>query len=334
MAILRLFASRRFWRRLLVTPLFGIAVGLPALWLWLCPGGLPLVGSPRDYFLARRGTTTTVAGNPLELRRYGGTVREVRLEADSGLVVDLSVRRPAQRPNRGLPLVLLVGGYRTGRNAVHLVGNGDDMVLAAIDYPLPGSRKLKGFKAVAALPRIRRALYDTPPSLMVALDYLLTLPEVDPSRVELVGVSMGAPLVCAAGALDTRFARVWAVQGGGDAYKLFYHSLEKKIPATLPRHVAARIIDRLVRTISPEFWVAEISPRPFVLVTAVDDERIPKVCADIVFDHAQSPKKRLDLPGVHIKPGDRQMVDLLFDTLRDHMHEDNPPEAALDPDEE
>lgn len=318
--VVRAFLSRR---RFLVKAILAffclIGGGFLGLWVWVCPNGLPLFGEPRRYFEARRGSEPATS----QVRRLDAlgedTVRHVRLSVDSGLVVDLAVRVPAERPQRGLPLVLLVGGYRTGRNAVSLVGEGRGMVLAAIDYPLPDARRLKGWRAVAALPRIRGAIYDTPPAMMVALDYLLSLPEVDPARVELVGVSMGAPLVCVAGALDARFTRVWAVQGGGNATVLFDHLLQKKIPTATPRFLAARTIDRLLRTISPEFWVAEISPRPFVLVTARDDERIPKACADVLFERAGMPRARIDLPGAHIKAGDREMIDLLFDTMQAHI---------------
>lgn len=313
-----LFRRRRLIVKGLLVLLCLAGMGILGLWVWVCPGGLPLFGDPRGYLETRRGTA---ADSRVErvFEQDNDQISHVQLNADSGLVVNLAVRLPPERPVQGLPLVLLVGGYRTGRDAVGLVGDGRGMVLAAIDYPLPGARRLKGMRAVAALPRIRRAIYDTPPALSVALDYLLALPEVDPSRVELVGVSMGAPLVCVAGAIDPRFTRVWAVQGGGNAYVLFDHLLQKKIPRAAPRYLAACTIDRLLRTISPEFWVAEISPRPFVLVTAADDERIPKVCADLLYERAGEPRTRIDLPGEHIQPGDRAMIDQLFAIMQQHM---------------
>ncbi|CAM2005659.1 alpha/beta hydrolase family protein [Acanthopleuribacter pedis] len=321
-----LLKSRRFWKWFLLAPLCLTVLGFLGLWAWLTPRGLPLFGEPRDYFMERKGTVAAAPAVKSIVEEGRAPVSHVRLASDSGLVVDLAVRRPEHRPQQGLPLVLLVGGYRTGKNAVHLAADGNGMVLAAIDYPLPGARTLKGFRAVAALPQIRGAIYDTPPALMLALDYLITLPEVDPARIELVGVSMGAPLVCVAGALDARFTRVWAVQGGGDPFALFYHLLERKIPSAPPRYLAARIIERLLLTISPERWVAEISPRPFVLVTAADDERIPKSCADLVFDSAREPRKRIDLPGEHIQPEHGEMIDRLFQMLRDHMEPPPSPE--------
>ena len=57
------------------------------------------------------------------------------------------------------------------------------------------------------MPAIRGAIFDTPPALMLAADYLLGQPDADPRRLEVVGVSLGAPFAILAGALG-RFAYV------------------------------------------------------------------------------------------------------------------------------
>ena len=53
------------------------------------------------------------------------------MTASTGLVVDLRVVRPADIAGR-LPLVVLLGGHRTGRDAVDVVGYPGAMVVAAL----------------------------------------------------------------------------------------------------------------------------------------------------------------------------------------------------------
>jgi dienelactone hydrolase len=97
-------------------------------------------------------------------------------------------------------------------------------------YPYDGDVRVKGLAVVPAVPRIRQALLDTPAAVFLAIDYLLTRPDVDPARVELVGASFGTPFATVAGALDPRVTRVWSVHGAGEPYTLMSHNLRKSVP--------------------------------------------------------------------------------------------------------
>jgi len=112
--------------------------------------------------------------------------------------VELVVRRAIADTGRLLPLAIILGGPYTGREAARLVGDTRGVVVAAISYPFTGDPRPEAATLLREIPRIRAAFLDTPPAIMLALDYLLRLPDVDASLVEVIGVSLGAPFVDAA----------------------------------------------------------------------------------------------------------------------------------------
>jgi dienelactone hydrolase len=134
---------------------------------------------------------------------------------------------------------------------------------------------------------------------MLAIDWLLAQPDVDPKRVELVGVSLGAPFACITGALDGRATRVWSLHGGGDPYALIDHNLRTRVRSAPARHLISCIACLFgnYRRLAPERWVGRIAPRPLVLVNAYDDERIPRACVDVLWNAARDPKEQIWIEG-------------------------------------
>ncbi|MFN0100266.1 MAG: hypothetical protein ACKVS7_16500, partial [Gemmatimonadaceae bacterium] len=50
-----------------------------------------------------------------------------------------------------------------------------------------------------------------------------------------------------------------------------------------------------------------VAPRPVVMLSATDDERIPRESVDALWDAMQAPRERVWLPGKHMQ-GDRPDV--------------------------
>lgn len=278
-----------------------------------------LTRDPEARFRARRGAVATVvAGTP---RADGASQRrDVRVVSTSGLAVDMAIRRPLstdETQTSRRPLLVLLGGHVTGREAIELVRETRGNVVAALSYPFEGSAKIKGWRVVAAAPRIRRALFDTPPAVMLALDYLIEQPYVDPARVEIVGVSLGAPFACIAGALDTRFTRVWSIHGAGDLRRLLDHNLERKIGFRPARALVSRLAYVAIGgdALAPEHWVARVAPREIVFVNAESDERLPRACVEVLHAAAREPREILWRPGLHVEPKRADIVQELVDIV-------------------
>jgi len=307
--------ARRFVRSLGVGVLL-LAVAILALGAWCSR-------DPSPGFEARRGTLTEIEQQS-ERTDGGHRVRDLRLVSTSGLVVELAVKGPSDPGPVLRPLIVLLGGHRTGRRAVDLIPDTRGVWVAALDYPYAGDPKTKGLALVAKIPEIRRAVADTPPAVLLALDYLSAYETVDPGRIELVGVSLGAPFACIAGALEPRFHRVWSIHGGGDLWSLIEFGLRRRHPFAPARYAIATATHALAfgDSLAPERWVGRIAPRELVLINARDDERIPRACVDVVRAAAGEPTEQIWLAGGHVHPKEEEVVRELVDRVLDRVVRD------------
>jgi hypothetical protein len=268
-----------------------------------------LLADPEPGMLARRGTLASVEEQ--WTRSAGGyRTQGLRLESTSGLAFEMALKRPLQDPHARRPLVVLLGGHRTGRDAVELVEDTGGTVLAALSYPYDGNHGVKGLAVLAAAPAIRRAVLDTPPAAMLALDWLLVQPFVDPARVELVGVSLGAPFAVIAGALDPRFGRVWSIHGAGEPARLIEHNLVRRLPFAPLRGLVVRAAAAAgcLPRLAPERWVARIAPRPFVMINGSDDDKLPPECVGALWAASRPPAELSWVEGGHVRPKKEELV--------------------------
>lgn len=274
-----------------------------------------LLRDPEPVFDARRGTLVSV---DTAATVPDSTAREqvVTLQSSTGLTVRLAVRTPHERVDSAAagavvkrPLFVVLGGHQRGMRAGALVGDPRGTIFASLEYPYEGDHKAKGLAVVAQVPAIRRAFYDTPPAVSLALDHLLARPDVDPTRVELVGASFGAPFATIAAARDPRVSRLWIAHGGGKPFRMIDQGLKRDIPIAPLRWPVAGLATLLASgpRFAPERWIARVAPRPVVMLSATDDERIPRESVDALWDAMQAPRERVWLPGKHMQ-GDRPDV--------------------------
>jgi len=302
-------------RRIVVRTAQALAAGAVLLLFF----GLYISRDPESYFHERHGR---LVQSELQDEQDDGNheVQSLRLTSSSGLAVDMKIKRRSGPEGTPRPIVLLIGGQRTGRNAVDLIDDAGGIVVAAISYPYEGDRKPRGLGVLTSLPGIRRALRDTPPALMLALDYLLEQDYADATRVEVVGVSLGSPMAAIVGAVDPRFTRVWSVHGGADPARMLDQKLRDEIPSALFRVPAAGLLGFLVNPMAPEKYVGRISPRHFMQVNGLEDTTIPAECIAELFAAARSPKEQIWIPGGHIAPNREAelmaLIDLILERIR------------------
>lgn len=279
-----------------------------------------LLRDPMPYFRDRRSSLRAVV--PMADTSEGEfTSESMRLVARSGLAVEITVRAPSRNATQKLPLVVILGGHFTGRDAARLIGDVPGVVVAAMSYPFTGDPRPSAATFLREIPKIRQAFLDTPPAVMLALDYLLSRPDVDRSHVEAVGVSLGAPFICVAGALDKRFTRVWALHGSGGSYSLLESNMRRTIKSSALRVPAAVIANTIISgpRLDPVKWVSKISPRPFMMVNALDDERLPRSGVDALYAAARQPKELIWMSGAHIHADQetvRRLVGIVMDRVR------------------
>ncbi len=279
-----------------------------------------LLRDPEPVFARRTGPLTAVEPGPI-VRDGAMQDQVVRLTSSAGLRVTMAIRRPAPEADSSMIVrrqtFLVLGGQERGRGAAALVGDTRGTVFASLDYPYDGDPSVKGLKVIAQVPAIRRAFYDTPPAITLALDYLLARADVDPARIELVGASFGAPFATIAAARDTRVRRLWIAHGGGLPFALIDTGLVRDIPIAPLRWPVSALANLLASgpRLAPEHWVGRVSPRPVVMLNARDDERIPRRSVDALWAATHEPREQVWLPGRHMQ-GDRpDVLRMLIDSV-------------------
>lgn len=93
------------------------------------------------------------------------------------------------------PTIIVLGGHRTGQDAVDLFGDVGGRAVVGIDYPYDGPDKVRGLSnTIRTIPLARQAFLDTVPATSLVIDWLLDQPWVDPENLILIGGSLGHPL--------------------------------------------------------------------------------------------------------------------------------------------
>ena len=268
------------------------------------------------YFLDRKSDLASVVETVLETGPDWDVVH-LLLADEKGIEVEAHLRVPHAPDTRRRALVIL-GGVGTGKRTVDYLGDTGDWLVMALDYPYRGPRSgLSRGEFLAALPAIRRAVLDTVPASMLAVDYLERRGDVDPNRIVLAGGSFGALFTPALAAADERISAVAIFFGAGDLHALIDANLELWWPL---KPVASWLGWIIVSPLEPLKYAHRISPRPIFMLNGTGDEAIPEASAWALHDRAGEPKTVVWLPVGHVNIRSpefhRQVLDEFVSWLR------------------
>jgi fermentation-respiration switch protein FrsA (DUF1100 family) len=275
---------------------------------------------PVPGFAARRGEVASVTRDEATVEE-GHRIEAVTVRSTSGVTVPMLVKRPLA--DSAAPLVLILGGHATGRDAARLIPDTRGRVVVALSYPYTGPHRMKGLEILKWAPDIRQALHDTPPAIQLALDWLLQQPWVNAREVHGVGASLGTPFMTVAAALDPRITHVWSVHGAGRTRDLLAHNAQESMPA-LFAPLAGTLADVIVGGpyLTPEKWVQRVAPRPYTMLNATEDERLPRPAIEALYAAASEPKAIVWFPGKHVQPNRPEIVRELVTTVLTRMEKD------------
>ncbi len=256
-----------------------------------------------------------------------GLHQTLRLRASTGLTVEVRTLRPHTAPSEKLPVILVVGGLRTGKDAVDLVADLDDVACAAIDYPYRGPSELEGLRQIAsAAPAIRRGFLDTPSALSLTLHWLLEQDWVDPDRIELLGASLGVPFAAVAGATDERFSRLWLIHGGADNQSWVEHAGRDEIESDWLRSIAtwAALFISYGNSFDTAERMRDFAPRPLIIIAASDDDFVPKESQAPFIEIARDDNVELIwTEGLHITRRRPEVLTQLFEIVFSRVREES-----------
>lgn len=264
--------------------------------------------APEDFY-RQKGELEAV-----ELEPEGGdsaySAYRITLSSTAGYRLRGHIRIP--RSEGRWPVILVLGGVRTGRMAAELITPPQPHVILGLDYPWDGPTELSWWEFLLRVLAVRRAMLLTPSAVMLALDYLETRGDVIPERIVLAGASFGAQLATVAGALDQRPVAVLSVYGGGDYGQLLRGNLQVR-PMWL-RGVVAETGAWLIAPLEPLRYAADIAPRPLLIINGRLDDRVPVSCVQALYDAARPPKRLIWLDEGHISSRDEALLERVLQT--------------------
>lgn len=130
--------------------------------------------------------------------------------------------------------------------------------------------------------------------LSAAVDVLAARPDVDPERIGALGFSMGAATTVMTAARDRRIKAVASDSGWADVFHWLRPSRLGRWKLRLEELRAGISLDSL----RPERVVAQLAPRPLLLVHGTADDVVPCSDATSLFAAARDPKELWLLDGV------------------------------------
>ena len=263
-----------------------------------------------DYqskFIDRKGRLVLITERPIE-GDDGYAWFDFHLENDKNLQVDGTIKIPASG-REPYPVLLMLGGLRTGKQVIDYIRDTRDVILIALDYPYTGEKGAQTvWEFLPKVPAMREAVLNTVPAAMLTIDYLRQRPDTDSGRLVLVGGSIGALFAPALAAADPRIEAVAILFGAGDLQNLIYVNTELPRPAAA---LAAWLGAPLVSPVEPLKYIDRISPRPVLMINGTGDPRMPLEGCLALHEKAKPPKKIHWVDSGHLHVRSREFHRLL-----------------------
>ncbi|MEL7184996.1 MAG: prolyl oligopeptidase family serine peptidase [Pseudomonadota bacterium] len=278
-------------------------------------------GRSRDAWFGERQGQIADVDTELSVTPFDQLSQSVRLTSSSGLEVSMRVVRNADT-NEPRPVIVVLGGHRTGRDAVDLFGDVGDRAVVGVDYPYNGPEKVKGFlQTVTTIPAARQAFLDTVPAIQLTLDWLVEQTWVDTENIILIGASLGAPFASAVAHRDTRISSLILVHAAADNRLWAEVQVARRVDTEALHYPVGTIVYWLAY--GPIFdtseHIAKVAPRPVLIIAARDDERTPADQAQLLFDAAGEPRRLRYTDGKHVQPNRPGVVAELLQIANEEM---------------
>ncbi len=231
-----------------------------------------------------------------------------------------------------VPCVIFLHGIGQNKGFIHEIGGPfteKGFAMASFDQLMQGERKIpKGTRfrglreAISFYQRPRETVNDA----RRLIDYLETHPDIDASRIYLVGASYGAVTGCILTSLEKRVKASLLVVGGGNL-KLMLDAPIVKANAPKWLHVLAKMtLPSLLSVGDPIYYAKNTSPTPLLFLNGDQDTVVPPPAAKALFEAAGEPKEirwyPIDHPGLREQDG-IEIIRILDEGLAWLIEKDN-----------
>jgi dienelactone hydrolase len=143
----------------------------------------------------------------------------------------------------------------------------------------------------AMIATMRQAVLD----VRRAGDWLARRPDVEPSRIGLVGISLGAVIGSLTAGVDDRFGRSVFLIGGGDLPAIVMNGSKETAAAKERLEKEGLTVEKLRalwKDVEPITFASRVRPQEILLINAETDEVIPRECTERLQAAMGSPEIR------------------------------------------
>ncbi len=303
---------------------FVTLVGVTSAWLAWQLMRDPLAALPRTSSSLRIISEEQIGhARSSDIRQY----RKLELASTEGERIQITVSLPAHMPARPMPVLILLGGLRTGQNNVRYVSQPGDNVIIGYEYPI--EKRIKRSSAIiwnaAAL---RRAVLQVPGQVVAVTRWARSQPWADSKRISVLGFSLGALYLPAVHRLarDQHLPLGPAIMayGGADIAGLLSHRL-KEIPQW-SRNLIAALAAAVLKPIEPALHLPHLRGE-FLLISGANDSLVPETSVHLMQQLTPRPKTVMRLEGGHIDGRESELAQRIVAISQDWLLQ----RGAIDP---
>lgn len=230
----------------------------------------------------------------------------VSLISNKGDTIKCKMRQPIVRTTK-YPLAFLIVGIETGKNVVDMITGYDNVIVFGMDYPFTNEMNFSGWKSISTLFELRKLGFRTIPQIYICLDWLSSLPCVDTNDITVIAVSFGVFTAIPAAVRDRRVDRLVVVQGGGELQTVFKANAER-LGFSMPAWLAGWFGSIVLAPFEPNNYIAELSPRPLLVVSGESDILFPQSSVQSLFYNAREPKEWITHHSIHVAPDEEKLI--------------------------
>lgn len=212
-------------------------------------------------------------------------------------------REPRGKSPAALVLHILDGRFLVARTVCrHLARKGTPALLVMM--PFYGPRRPAGRSLADYYKEDPRRILDSMRATVIecrrAACWLQKRPEVDPDKIGVVGVSLGAIAAGLLAGVDPRFTRNVLVLGGGDPVSILWHAPETARVRDTIRELGftREQIQELARDVDAIHFAKRVDPKTVLMINASADRTVPRDCTERLWEAMGKPKIQW-LPGGH-----------------------------------
>jgi len=291
----------RFFRYLLVYPLFAVVVcaSLTALWL-----------NTRDPLSSLPPPRHDLSASPIEpVVMNGRRLEHLILSAGPLGDIGIFVNLPDPLPEKKIPVLIVLGGLGTGENNIRMIDNPGDNAIIGYDWPIPVPVP-QGRDLIHALPDLYHRAMIIPGQVASAMGWLMAQPWADEKRLSVLGYSLGAlaaPAIENIAQHDGHHAGWTIIAYGGAPLGALFAANPHMKPAWL-RAVMGPVIDLLLHPLEPTVNLPQLSGH-FLVLEGHDDALMSEAARTALRDAVPAPKDVIVFNGAHMGVGaDKQAL--------------------------